>query len=75
MIGMKIIGEMTKDEMIEELLAGQRILYDEQSLEALKHYVIQSRMVFTQRNLTEEAKLECQSPKGFFGMFGSEEDE
>lgn len=75
MIGMKIIGEMTKDEMIEELLAGQRILYDEQSLEALKHYVIQSRMVFTQRNLTEEAKLECQGPKGFFGMFGSEDDE
>ena len=74
-IGFKIIREMTKDELIAELLAGQEFLFNEYNIEQLKHYVIQTRTIFTQRNLMEEANLECnQGPRGFLGMYGDNDE-
>lgn len=57
-LGFKIIREMTKEEMIAELMKSQRILFEQQDEDTLKRHVIQARLMFTQRRLVEEADLE-----------------
>lgn len=67
MHGFKIIGDMTKDEMIEELLAYQRQMLDSLPDEEMKRHIIQIRMASVQRRFVEEAKLQDAEPRGLFG--------
>lgn len=67
-IGFKIIREMTKEEMIEELLQAQREHLEKLGENELKQYIISVRTHQTQHRLMEEADLE--QPRGFLGMFG-----
>lgn len=73
MMGFKIIREMTKEEMVEELLAGQRVAMNKADLDTLKGYVIQARLHQTHERLMEEADIE--RPQGIFGMLGRSDDE
>jgi len=68
MMGFKLIREMTKEEMIEELLAGQKemmVLMDEDNL---KRYIIHHRHTQVMKRLVEEADL--QESTGITGFLG-----
>lgn len=67
-IGFKIIREMTKEELIEEILIAQREHLEKQEINDLKQAVITVRTHQTQHRLMEEADLE--QPRGFLGMLG-----
>ena len=67
-IGFKIIREMTKEELIEEILIAQKEHLERQEINDLKQAVITVRTHQTQHRLMEEADLE--QPRGFLGMLG-----
>lgn len=71
-IGFKIIREMTKEEMIEELLQAQREHLEKLGENELKQYIISVRTHQTQHRLMEEADLD--QPRGILGMFGMGDD-
>lgn len=67
-VGFKIIREMTKEEMIAELLQAQREHLERLSENELKQYIISVRTHQVQHRLMEEADLD--QPRGILGMFG-----
>lgn len=73
MIGFKIIKEMSKEELIDEILAGQRKELEEKELLELKSIVIEFRVLHTREALTKEAGLKRQD--GPFGSSITTEDE
>jgi len=73
-IGFKLIREMSKEELIEEILAAQKEHYIKQDIDALKQAVITIRTHQVQHRLIEEADLE--PPRGFFSrVFGGDDDD
>jgi len=54
-IGFKIISEMSKEDLIEEILAAQRVKLDEMSDKHLKVTVINLRVEATRDALVKEA--------------------
>ncbi|HEY6022097.1 MAG TPA: hypothetical protein VIY48_20185 [Candidatus Paceibacterota bacterium] len=66
MIGFKIIGEMSKEDLIEEILAAQRAKLTATDVSALKVAVINHRVEATRDALVVEAGLTVQS-----GPFGT----
>ena len=72
-IGFKLIREMTKEELVEEIITAQRDYYTKQEVDALKQAVITVRTHQVQHRLIEEADLE--PPKGFFHrVFGGDDE-
>lgn len=71
-MGLKIIREMSKEEIIDELLASQREVMERTELDHLKRHLIQFRVAQVQQRLAEEADLE---PGFFSGLLGTGEDE
>jgi len=68
-MGFKVIREMTKEEMIEELLAGQREIMVMMEMDNLKRYIIHYRQSQVTKRLIEEADLqEAPWPSGLLGM-------
>lgn len=57
MIGFKVIGEMSRDDLIEELLAHQRESAIKQTTDDLKKLIISMRMHDVHRRLITEARL------------------
>jgi hypothetical protein len=70
--GFKIIRDMTKEEIIEELVASQRVIMEAQTLDCLKQHLIHFRTVAVQKRLCEEADLE---PTVFGGLLGRGDDD
>lgn len=70
--GFKIIRDMTKEEIIEELVASQRIIMEAQTMDCLKQHLIHFRVVAVQKRLCEEADL---TPSIFGGLLGRDDDE
>jgi hypothetical protein len=72
MIGFALIKEMSKDDMIEEMLSHQRTAWKAMNRHDLIHMLIQGRLIRYKERLTSESDLgEC-SHGGFFG--GSDSD-
>jgi len=68
-MGFKVIREMTKEEMIEELLAGQKEMMVTMELDSLKRYIIHYRQSQVTKRLVEEADLQDTPwPSGLLGM-------
>jgi len=68
-MGFKLIREMTQEEMIEELLAGQKALMAEMDMDTLKKYIIHYRQGQVTKRLVEEADLSPEAyPIGFLGF-------
>lgn len=65
-VGSKLIGLMTKDELIDELLAHQRAEFEEQNITDLKAMVVNSRMEGYRNRLLAEAGLK--TVPGFMGI-------
>lgn len=68
--GFKIIREMSKDELIEELLAAQKEVMQRTDVDTLKRHVITFRTAQVQQRLCEEADL---APQHIIGFLGTEE--
>lgn len=64
MMRFKLIKEMSKAELIEELIAGWRIQLTEETPDNLKRAVIKYRTGAVQQRLIAEAELE---PTGLYG--------
>lgn len=56
-IGFAVIKEMTKEEMIDEILAGQRARMMEESLPQVRAMVVNYRLDSIKRTLIAEAGL------------------
>lgn len=54
-VGMKVIGEMSKEDLIDELIIGYRERMAEQSVKELKNNVISMRMDGIRNRLYNEA--------------------
>lgn len=67
--GMEIIGQMSRDQLINELIHYQLEQLNELNHNKLKMLVIQMRSNRYQHRLVEEAQLEEQGPMGF--LFGN----
>lgn len=67
-LGFKVIGEMAKEELIEEILATQRIILDSMTMTDLKQHVVQGRVAAVTKRLYEEAGI---TPCGIGGLFGA----
>ena len=75
-MGFKLIREMTKEEMIEELLASQKRLMEAMELDTLKRYIIHDRQCQVTKRLVEEADLEeAPWPTGLIGWGGNDNHE
>lgn len=57
MIGFKVIKEMSKDELIEEILEGQRQELGNKDTTELKAMVVEFRVMHTREALTKEAGI------------------
>lgn len=66
--GFMPIGDMTREELINECLAHHRVTCETVPVNELKNAIINSRLADFQRRLITEAKLD--PPTGFFGMLG-----
>jgi hypothetical protein len=66
--GMGLIGQMSRDELIRELIHYQLEQLNELNQNKLKLLVVQMRSHRYQHRLVEEAQLEEQGPMGF--LFG-----
>jgi predicted ABC-type transport system involved in lysophospholipase L1 biosynthesis ATPase subunit len=65
--GFALIGEMTKEELVDEFLAYQRECMEEMNEDTLKKLVIQKRVHTYTKRLTAEAKMdEEQNPFSWF---------
>ena len=64
-MNIKIIREMTKKELIDEILSEQKEHLEDQSIEALKATVIDIRLQLVKKRLVEESDMEEVSR--FFG--------
>jgi hypothetical protein len=72
-MGFKLIKEMTKEELIEELLAGQKEVMEAMEVDNLKRYVIHHRQTQVTKRLIEEADLEeAPWPTGLIGWGNNE---
>lgn len=71
MIGFKIIGEMTRDELVDEFLAHQREEIIKQTTDDIKKVIINMRMVDVNRRMVAEAKLE---PTTLWGIMNGNSD-
>ncbi len=70
--GMEIIGEMSRDELVRELIHYQLEQLNDLDEHKLKLLVIQMRSARYQHRLVKEANLGTQGPMGFlFGQGGS----
>lgn len=70
--GIKIIREMTRDEMIDEITGTQRVMLEKEDTDALKRYVINFRLGALKRRLIDEAGFERTS---LFDLFRTDDDE
>lgn len=67
-VGIKPIEEMTKDELIDEIIRVNRIHFDAQKIESLQLSVLDTRIkVFRDEQLT---KLKLREVPGFLGTAG-----
>lgn len=73
--GIKIIGEMSKQELIDELMNVQRSLLEETGMEQLKRHVINYRLAAFQRRLVAEAGIEPITLRGLLGWKEDEDDD
>lgn len=71
MIGFKVIGDMSRDELIEEMLGHQRTMAQRQTTEALKQLIISMRMTEIHHRLIKEANLE---PSTVWGLLNGRDD-
>lgn len=67
-----IIGEMTKEELIEEILANQRETLESHDIGNLKGLVVNMRLESVKQRLIEEAGLKV--TPGLFGGIMEEKD-
>jgi len=67
--GMEIIGQMSRDQMVRELIQYQVEQLNELTDNKLKMLVIQMRSARYQNRLVQEADLEQHGPMGF--LFGN----
>lgn len=72
-MGIKFIGEMSKEELIEELIEAYRTSCAKREMTDLKHEVIQLRMAIVRDNMLKEAGLKA--THGPLGMMSIEEDD
>jgi len=70
--GFSFIGKMSKAELVEELLSGQRGYLERCGTEELKKYLINFRVAEFQKRLVEEAELEPPAPFGFINFGGGD---
>lgn len=70
-IGINTIKEMTREELIEELLVGQRVRMAEEDVNQLRALVVNYRLDAIRRNLVEDAGL-TMGPMGFLTKDDSE---
>lgn len=69
--GFAIIGDMSREEMIEEIIAGQRALLVAEEDDTLKRHVINLRLSQFKDRLVKEAQIQ---PMGPFGLLGGDSD-
>ena len=72
MIGFKIIGKMSRDELIEEMLMHQRAMAQQQTTDALKQLIISMRMTEVHDRMIKEAELE---PSTVWGLLHGNTDD
>lgn len=72
-LGIKIIGEMSKEELIDELVAAQRKSWEGREMTDLKREVIHLRMTIIQESMIKEAGLKAEH--GMLGMQIVEDDD
>lgn len=73
MTGFQIIGEMTKEELLEEIIAHQRMHLDGMNIDNLRRSVIQIRLEEYQARLFAEAGVS--RPQGILGFLNSGDDD
>lgn len=65
MVGFQLIKDMTKEELIAEIIHHHRREYGKHNEHDLRHAVIQIRILNYKERLTVEAALECDGQHGF----------
>lgn len=68
-----LIGEMSKEDLVAELLSHQRVRFDETPMAGLRSMVVDHRMTAYHRRLIAEAKL--QHNGGMFGGYSTTDGE
>jgi hypothetical protein len=69
LIGFQIIGDMSREDLINECLAFHRKHCESVNTDELKAAVVTSRLMQYKESLMEEARMS--PPTGFLGLFGS----
>lgn len=72
--GIKFIKEMSKEELIEEVVTNQRAQLDEMKINQLRHLVADFRIQEATKRIHIEAGLKV-TPGIFGGMVTSDEEE
>lgn len=65
MVGFNLIKDMTKEELIEEIIHHHQREYAKHEVHDLRHAVIQIRLINFKERLTNEADLQCDGQHGF----------
>lgn len=65
MVGFNLIKDMTKQELIDEIIHHHKREYAKHNEHDLRHAVIQIRIINYKERLTVEAALECDGQHGF----------
>lgn len=60
MMGFKIIGEMSREELVDEIMLFQRKIMEEQPTNDLKALIIDFRLAETRKRLEKEAGIKIQ---------------
>ena len=73
-VGFKIIKEMTKNELIEEIIENQRVQCQEMELKQLRHVVADFRIKEATKRIHAEAGF-ITKPGILGGLYAEEEDD
>jgi len=73
MMGFKIIGEMTREELVDEIMHFQRRIMEEQDTADLKSLIIDFRLAETRKRLEKEAGIKI--TQGLLGRTIQEDDD